>query len=265
MPRCSPCSSVRRWARSPRRPSREPRCPYPSPRPGRWRCCRPTSRPSPRASRSTSSRCGSTSPSGRRPGSASSPTSRGSARSCSPRSRTTRATSRSTPRASSGRWSRSTRPMRRPSRTSSPGRSSRPSRARASRPPSPASRRGSRSSKAGSTSSAPGRPGPDLPQAGALGETVRRRRATGGPAEKTFAALVGLELRPRRLRDAANLWSALESRLGQEARDRAWDHPDVAPSAADLDDPLGYVERRAAGGGDDIDAALDEILRDGDG
>ncbi len=107
--------------------------------------------------------------------------------------------------------------------------------------------------------------GAHLPQAGALGETVRRRRATGGPAEKTFAALVGLELRPRRLRDAANLWSALESRLGQEARDRAWDHPDVAPSAADLDDPLGYVERRAAGGGDDIDAALDEILRDGDG
>lgn len=93
---------------------------------------------------------------------------------------------------------------------------------------------------------------------------VRRRRASGGPAEKTFAGLVGLELRPRRLRDAANLWSALEDRLGAEARDRAWDHPDVAPTAADLDDPLGYVERRS-GDGDDMDAALDEILRDGDG
>ena len=104
---------------------------------------------------------------------------------------------------------------------------------------------------------------PHLPQVDALGEAVRRRRATGGPAEKTFGALVGLELRPRRLRDASNLWSALEDRLGPEARDRAWDHPDVAPSAADLDDPLGYVERRS-GGGDDIDAALDEILRDGD-
>ncbi len=103
-----------------------------------------------------------------------------------------------------------------------------------------------------------------LPQAGALGEMVRRRRASGGPAEKTFAGLVGLELRPRRLRDAANLWSALEDRLGAEARDRAWDHPDVAPTAADLDDPLGYVERRS-GDGDDMDAALDEILRDGDG
>ena len=29
-----------------------------------------------------------------------------------------------------------------------------------------------------------------------LRETVRRRRAIGGPAEKTFATLVGLEMRP---------------------------------------------------------------------
>ncbi len=35
---------------------------------------------------------------------------------------------------------------------------------------------------------------------GSDGEAVRRRRATGGPAEYTFATLVGLELRPRRCR-----------------------------------------------------------------
>lgn len=85
-----------------------------------------------------------------------------------------------------------------------------------------------------------------LPHADALAEAVRRRRATGGPAEKTFASLVGLELRPRRMRDAANLWAALEDRHGREARDEAWGHPDVAPTGADLDDPLGYVERRGA-------------------
>jgi putative hydrolase len=82
-----------------------------------------------------------------------------------------------------------------------------------------------------------------LPHAEALSEAVRRRRASGGPAEKTFASLVGLELRPRRLRDAANLWAALEDRHGRTTRDEAWGHPDVAPAAADLDDPLGYVER----------------------
>lgn len=85
-----------------------------------------------------------------------------------------------------------------------------------------------------------------LPHADALAEAVRRRRATGGPAEKTFASLVGLELRPRRMRDAANLWAALEDRHGRGARDEAWGHPDVAPSGADLDDPLGYVERYGA-------------------
>lgn len=87
--------------------------------------------------------------------------------------------------------------------------------------------------------------GPHLPHGDALAEAVRRRRATGGPAEKTFASLVGLELRPRRLRDAANLWAALEDARGASGRDEAWGHPDVAPTAADLDDPLGYVERRS--------------------
>lgn len=105
-----------------------------------------------------------------------------------------------------------------------------------------------------------------LPHADALGEAVRRRRATGGPAEKTFASLVGLELRPRRLRDAANLFKALEDRLGAEGRDAAWRHPDLAPGAADLDDVLGYVERAARGDvPDDMDAALDALLRGDDG
>ena len=104
--------------------------------------------------------------------------------------------------------------------------------------------------------------GPNLPQADALGEAIRRRRASGGPAEKTFAALVGLELRPRRLRDAANLFAALESSGGAAARDGAWAHPDLAPDAADLDDPLGFVERQqaAAAGRDDFDAELDAFL-----
>ncbi|KGN34949.1 hypothetical protein N802_02670 [Knoellia sinensis KCTC 19936] len=103
---------------------------------------------------------------------------------------------------------------------------------------------------------------PHLPQADALGEAIRRRRASGGPAEKTFAGLVGLELRPRRLRDAANLFAALEASGGAEARDAAWSHPDVAPDAADLDDPLGYVERvRSDAKGDDWDAGLDALLR----
>jgi hypothetical protein len=67
------------------------------------------------------------------------------------------------------------------------------------------------------------------------------------------------------LRDAANLWAALESRGGATARDRAWAHPDVAPTAADLDDPLGYVERfMSSGTRDEMDDALDALLSAGD-
>lgn len=116
---------------------------------------------------------------------------------------------------------------------------------------------------------------PHLPQSAALAETIRRRRV-GGAAQKTFAGLVGLELRPRRLRDAANLWAALESAGGQELRDGRWQHPDLAPTSADLDDLIGYVERvtgtAAAASTEDLPAGalgsaelgtdLDSVLRD---
>ena len=87
-----------------------------------------------------------------------------------------------------------------------------------------------------------------MPAAAKLQEAVRRRRAAGGPAEQTFAALVGLELRPRRLRDASTLWGSLRTRQGTEARDGVWMHPDLLPTAADLDDPLGFREDAVGAG-----------------
>ncbi|GAA1904056.1 zinc-dependent metalloprotease [Streptomyces sodiiphilus] len=84
---------------------------------------------------------------------------------------------------------------------------------------------------------------PHLPGASALRETLRRRRASGGPAEQTFATLIGLELRPRRLRDAARLWASLTDARGAQGRDALWAHPDMLPTAADLDDPDGFVHR----------------------
>lgn len=82
-----------------------------------------------------------------------------------------------------------------------------------------------------------------LPGADALRESVRRRRASGGPAEKVFANLVGLELRPRRLRDAAALWQGLREQRGVAGRDAVWAHPDLLPSAEDLDDVAAFVQR----------------------
>jgi len=82
-----------------------------------------------------------------------------------------------------------------------------------------------------------------LPGADALRETLRRRRASGGPAEQTFATVVGLELRPRRLRAAAELWKLLGEQRGIDGRDALWAHPDLIPTADDLDDPAGFVGR----------------------
>ena len=103
---------------------------------------------------------------------------------------------------------------------------------------------------------------PHLPHTVALREMIRRRRAAGGPAENTFSTLVGLELRPRRLRDAAALWSQIARDSGTAARDAVWDHPDLLPTAQDLDDPAGYAGRRAAAVDEaaEVDRALAEIL-----
>jgi len=106
-----------------------------------------------------------------------------------------------------------------------------------------------------------------LPSAAALRETVRRRRASGGPAEQTFATLVGLQLRPRRLREAAALWASVAQRGGSSARDALWAHPDLLPSATDLDDPEGFVTRTAGGTEPetDWDAGLRGLDKDLDG
>jgi putative hydrolase len=80
-----------------------------------------------------------------------------------------------------------------------------------------------------------------MPGADALREASRRRRATGGPAEQTFATLVGLELRPRRLREAAAIWQGLTEARGITGRDALWGHPDLLPVADDLENPDAFV------------------------
>ena len=80
-----------------------------------------------------------------------------------------------------------------------------------------------------------------LPAADRLGETMRRRRAAGGPAERTFASLIGLQLRPRALREAATLWRMLREGEGESRRDELWGHPDLLPTMEDLADPAGFL------------------------
>ena len=105
-----------------------------------------------------------------------------------------------------------------------------------------------------------------LPSADRIAEAVRRRRAVGGPAEQALNSLVGLELRPRRMREAAAMWRAVTDAVGIGARDALWDYPDFMPTADDIDDPASLVARleaRARGeepARDDFDDALDRLL-----
>jgi putative hydrolase len=96
--------------------------------------------------------------------------------------------------------------------------------------------------------------------AAAMAEAVRRRRATGGPAEQTFATLVGLELRPRRLHEAAAMWFAMTERHGVAARDGLWNHPDLLPTADDLDHPDEFAATHGTMS-DSEQSAFDELAR----
>jgi putative hydrolase len=96
--------------------------------------------------------------------------------------------------------------------------------------------------------------GDRLPDVVRLAEAFRRRRAAGGPAEQTFAALVGLELRPRRLREAAALWAALTEHRGIAGRDALWGHPDLLPGEEDFADPDGFARSQLELGTLDIDS-----------
>ena len=90
----------------------------------------------------------------------------------------------------------------------------------------------------------------------ALDEAFRRRRAAGGPAEKLFGGLIGLELRPKRMREANNLWQELTELKGQTDRDDIWQHPDLLPSLDDLADVPGYLESQSI----DLMSELNRII-----
>lgn len=102
-----------------------------------------------------------------------------------------------------------------------------------------------------------------MPTASRLAEVVRRRRASSGPTRDVFKDLLGLELRPRLVRDAENLWASQEHSHGIEARDAIWRHPDLLPTAKHLADPLSYVHPdQVTPEEGDLDAELRRLLGD---
>ena len=104
-----------------------------------------------------------------------------------------------------------------------------------------------------------------LPKVESLSEAARRRRASGGPGERAFSTLVGLELRPRKLREASRLWEAIYREFGAGVRDALWSHPDRLPRAEDLDEPEEFLRQiNKPNDGDGFDEELRELLESDD-
>lgn len=102
-----------------------------------------------------------------------------------------------------------------------------------------------------------------MPNAAQLEEIVQRRRASATPVVGVFSELLGLDLRPRLVRDARNLWAAVEHHRGADGRDAVWGHPDLLPTAAQLADPLSFASDTAqlpSDGEDEMDAELRRLL-----
>ena len=76
--------------------------------------------------------------------------------------------------------------------------------------------------------------GDRIPAFNALIENSRRRRATNSPMQQLFANLLGVEVSPRKMREASAFWSEVKIIKGSDGRDKCWDDPAFLPMPDDL-------------------------------
>ena len=80
-----------------------------------------------------------------------------------------------------------------------------------------------------------------IPSFNALIENSRRRRAVNSPMQQLFATLLGLEVSPRKMREAAVFWSEVKTLRGSDGRDRCWEDPAFLPMPNDLKDVSAFL------------------------
>ena len=81
-----------------------------------------------------------------------------------------------------------------------------------------------------------------LPDFAKLSETQQRRRATKSPTQQLFATMVGLEVSPRRTREAREFWNQVAKLRDIKVRDAIWDEAVLLPSAEQLSDAEGFLK-----------------------
>jgi putative hydrolase len=83
--------------------------------------------------------------------------------------------------------------------------------------------------------------GDRIPAFNALIENSRRRRATNSPMQQLFANLLGVEVSPRKMREASAFWSEVKIIKGSDGRDKCWDDPAFLPMPNDLADVKAFL------------------------
>ena len=83
-----------------------------------------------------------------------------------------------------------------------------------------------------------------LPSLVKLRETQQRIRATNAPTQQLFASLVGLEVSPRKTREASAFWSSLTFISDVRTRDEIWDEAVLLPTGEQLGDADAFLKGR---------------------
>jgi putative hydrolase len=81
-----------------------------------------------------------------------------------------------------------------------------------------------------------------MPAFNALIENSRRRRATNAPMQQLFANLLGVEVSPRKMREASAFWSEVKNLKGADGRDKCWEDAAFLPMPDDLADVKGFLD-----------------------
>jgi putative hydrolase len=81
-----------------------------------------------------------------------------------------------------------------------------------------------------------------IPSFNALIENSRRRRATNSPMQQLFASLLGIEISPRKLREASAFWGEVKKLRGADGRDKCWEDPAFLPMPKDLADAKAFLD-----------------------
>ncbi len=96
-----------------------------------------------------------------------------------------------------------------------------------------------------------------LPNAVPLREMFNRRYATNNPAKHVWVTQLGMNLAPKQLRNAVKFWQLAEYKLGIAQRDALWNHPDLLPTPAGLENPEDFFRSTPES---EIAAELDSFL-----